>query len=212
MERITDVYVEECTKSRYIKPLRLRYKQNREDKIWDLIKEHDDIAILLYNKSNDSFVFVKQFRPAIYLNNCETEQKNDKVTIDSDKYPGSLGITYELCAGLIDKDVSPAEIAKMEILEECGFDVPLDSIEHVTSYRSGVGTTGSKQYFFYAEVTEEMRTGKGGGVEEEGEMIDVIEIPKSEVMTFVMDESINKPVGMVFAVFWYFQNKSNACK
>ena len=76
-------------------------------------------------------------------------------------------------------------------------------------FRAGVGTTGSKQYLFYAEVTEEMRTGQGGGIVEEGEMIDVIEIPRSEVMTFVMDESINKPVGIMFAVLWYFQNKAN---
>lgn len=75
------------------------------------------------------------FVPAIYLNNSKTEQKNDGVIIDTDKFPGSLGITYELCAGLIDKDVSPTEIAKMEIHEECGFDVPIESIEHVTSYR-----------------------------------------------------------------------------
>lgn len=76
------------------------------------------------------------FFPAIYLNNSKTEQKNDEVLIiDTDKFPGSLGITYELCAGLIDKDVSPTEIAKMEIHEECGFDVPMESIEHVTSYR-----------------------------------------------------------------------------
>lgn len=75
------------------------------------------------------------FFSAIYLNNSKTEQKNDEVIIDTDKFPGSLGITYELCAGLIDKDVSPTEIAKMEIHEECGFDVPMESIEHVTSYR-----------------------------------------------------------------------------
>ncbi|XP_056020555.1 uridine diphosphate glucose pyrophosphatase NUDT14-like isoform X3 [Ostrea edulis] len=181
--------------------------ENGSDKIWDAMQVHNSVAVLLFNKSKDSFVFVKQFRPAIYLNNSETEQKNNKVTINSEKFPGVLGITYELCAGLIDKDASPKEIAKLEILEECGFDVPLESIEHVTSYRAGVGTTGAKQFLFYAEVTEEMRTGKGGGVVEEGEMIDVIEIHKSEAMTFVMDESINKPIGMLFAVLWYFQNK-----
>lgn len=210
MENISDVTVEECTKSRYITPMRLKYKQNGSGKIWDAMQVHNSVAVLLFNKSTDSFIFVRQFRPAIYLNNSKTEQKNDEVIIDTDKFPGSLGITYELCAGLIDKDVSPTEIAKMEIHEECGFDVPMESIEHVTSYRSGVGTTGSKQYLFYAEVTEEMRTGKGGGVLEEGEMIDVIEIPKSEVMTFVMDENINRPIGMMFAVLWYFQNKTKS--
>jgi UDP-sugar diphosphatase len=91
-------------------------------------------------------------------------------------------------------------MCKIFLSQNCKFHYPLN--------RAGVGTTGSKQFLFYAEVTEEMRTGKGGGVVEEGEMIDVIEIHKSEIMRFVMDECINKPIGMMFAVLWYFENKS----
>lgn len=49
-----------------------------------------------------------------------------------------------------------------------------------------------------------MWIGKGGGVVEEGEMIDVIEILKLEVMIFVMDENINRLIGMMFVVLWYF--------
>ncbi|KAI8514706.1 Nudix hydrolase 14, chloroplastic, partial [Branchiostoma belcheri] len=48
--------------------------------------------------------------------------------------PGSQGVTYELCAGIVDKDVSLKEIAQSEILEEVGFQVPLEKIEEVTSY------------------------------------------------------------------------------
>ena len=50
-------------------------------------------------------------------------------------FPGKLGVTYELCAGIVDKDVSSAEIAKMEVLEECGYDVPVESLEVVSTYR-----------------------------------------------------------------------------
>ena len=40
------------------------------------------------------------------------------------------GITLELCAGIIDKaDKTPREIARMEIFEECGYDVPLEAVE-----------------------------------------------------------------------------------
>jgi hypothetical protein len=38
-------------------------------------------------------------------------------------------------------------------------------------------------------------------------MIDVVDIPVSEGMKFVMDDNVNKPVGMMFAVLWFFQNK-----
>ena len=60
---------------------------------------------------------------------------------------------------------------------------------------------------FFAEVTDDMRVSVGGGVAEEGEMIDVVDIPVSEAMKFAMDDNVNKPVGLMFAVLWFFQNK-----
>ena len=55
--------------------------------------------------------------------------------MDTDKYPGTLGLTLELCAGLIDKSHSAQETAQMELLEECGYKVPLNSLQRVTSFR-----------------------------------------------------------------------------
>lgn len=55
--------------------------------------------------------------------------------IDFKKYPQSLGITLELCAGIVDKSKPFIEIAKEEVLEECGYDVPLDKIEEIMTYR-----------------------------------------------------------------------------
>lgn len=51
--------------------------------------------------------------------------------------PASVGITYELCAGLVDKpQLSLEEIARQEVLEECGYDVPASKLKRITSYRS----------------------------------------------------------------------------
>lgn len=51
--------------------------------------------------------------------------------------PASTGVTYELCAGLVDKpDLSLEEIARQEVLEECGYDVPASKLKRITSYRS----------------------------------------------------------------------------
>lgn len=52
-----------------------------------------------------------------------------------EKYPVSLAITDELCAGIVDKSKSLIEIAREEILEECGYDVPVERIETVMTYR-----------------------------------------------------------------------------
>ena len=43
----------------------------------------------------------------------------------------------------------------------------------ITAYCSGVGTQGSNQTLYYAEVKDEDRISSGGGKESEGEMIQV---------------------------------------
>lgn len=43
--------------------------------------------------------------------------------------PAHVGITYELCAGIIDKDASPRDTACQEVLEECGYQISADSLE-----------------------------------------------------------------------------------
>jgi len=54
----------------------------------------------------------------------------------SERPPASAGVTYELCAGLVDKpNLSLEEIARQEVLEECGYDVPASKLKRITSYR-----------------------------------------------------------------------------
>ena len=55
--------------------------------------------------------------------------------IDTVRAPGQLGVTHEMCAGIVDKDCSIELVAKEEVLEECGYDVPLDHIEKITTCR-----------------------------------------------------------------------------
>ena len=56
-------------------------------------------------------------------------------TVDVAQNPPSQGVMYELCAGLMDKDKSPQEMAKAEVLEECGYDVPMEKFEKITAAR-----------------------------------------------------------------------------
>ena len=55
--------------------------------------------------------------------------------IDTEKYPASLGITLELCAGIVDKKKSLAEIAVEEILEECGYKVDPEKLEYIIQFQ-----------------------------------------------------------------------------
>uniref|UniRef100_A0ABM5FBT8 Uridine diphosphate glucose pyrophosphatase NUDT14 isoform X2 n=1 Tax=Pogona vitticeps TaxID=103695 RepID=A0ABM5FBT8_9SAUR len=235
MESVEDLSLGPCTASQYLRPFRLRYRQNGISKIWDFMRSHDSVSILIFNTSRQCFVVVKQFRPAVYM--CEMERKcpqnferkkQETWNPLPNSLPASVGVTYELCAGIVDKpELSLEEIACREILEECGYEVPLATLKRITSYRdgflaiqaakmaavwriftgrSGVGVTGSKQTLFYAEVTDEMKASEGGGQPEEGELIEVVEIPLKDSMDFAYNESFPKTMGVIFSFMWFQTN------
>ncbi|XP_029589265.1 uridine diphosphate glucose pyrophosphatase NUDT14 isoform X2 [Salmo trutta] len=191
---------------------------NQKTGIWKVLS----VSVLIFNTTSHCFVLVKQFRPAVYM--CEWERTKPKAPDSGEQAaeekegaavgggetpPGSVGMTYELCAGLVDKaDLSLEEIARQEVLEECGYDVPVAKLRRITSYRSGVGVTGAKQTMFYAEVSDENCVGEGGGEPQEGELIEVVKVPLHEAMTFAYDESIPKTMGVIFSFIWFHNNMS----
>lgn len=184
MSKIKFLRLEDCVDSQYVKPKSMIYVQNGVEKRWDIIDAHDSVSILLYHKELDSFVFVKQFRPSIFLKN------ND-------------GFTYELCAGLVDKDKSLQEIAYEEILEETGYDVPIEDVKKVTSFYTAVGFAGGQQTLYFASLDNSMKVSDGGGID--NEFIEVIYIKKDEVMEFMFDEKVAKTSGLMYSLMWYFK-------
>ena len=179
------VKIEECVSSEYIKPKSMYYLHNSVEKRWDIVDTHNSVAILLYHKDLDSFVFVKQFRPSIYVKNRD-------------------GFTYELCAGIVDKDKTLIEIAKEEVLEETGYDVPLEKLEKISSFYTAVGFAGGRQTLYYAVLDDSMKVDEGGGIDNEN--IEVIYLKKEDTLAFMFDESIATTSGLMFALMWYFRN------
>ncbi|XP_051176694.1 uridine diphosphate glucose pyrophosphatase NUDT14-like isoform X2 [Leptopilina boulardi] len=117
--------------SPYIRPLRMNYTQDGRQKYWDLMRVHDGVCIVIFNISRMKLVCVKQFRPPCYFASVP-EQFG---VVDVKKYPAKLGVSLELCAGIIDKNKSIVEIAREEVLEECGYDAPVSLFEKVNCYR-----------------------------------------------------------------------------
>ncbi len=160
-----------------------RYSQNGIEKSWEVVKAHDSVAILIYHTTKDSFVLVKQFRPAVYRANGD-------------------GMTLELCAGIVDKDISLERIAQEEIAEECGYNVPLNNIQKITSFYTSVGFAGSRQELYYAEINDSMKFSEGGGVD--GELIEVVEVSTDKAKEFIYNEEVAKSTGLMFAFLWWF--------
>lgn len=172
--------------SKFITTSLATYQQNGVEKSWEIVEAHDSVAILIYHTQKEAFVLVKQFRPAVYLNN-------------------NVGLTIELCAGIVDKNLSLMHIAIEEIEEECGYRVTVDQIEKITSFHTSVGFAGSKQMLYYAEVDDTMKISEGGGVDDE--QIEVVYLPTREAKSFIFDESVAKTPGLMFAFMWWFENK-----
>ncbi|MCV6608622.1 MAG: NUDIX hydrolase [Campylobacterales bacterium] len=169
----------------YIKPVSISYKQNGKEKNWEAVESFDSVAVLLYHEEKNSFLLVKQFRPPVYM---------------SDK---SYGHTYELCAGIIDKDLSLEQIVKEEIDEECGYDVDVKDIEKITSFFTNVGVSGGKQHLYFAIINESMKIHNGGGINDEEIILEFL--PLEDGKKFIYDETKGKTPGLMFAFYWFFE-------
>ena len=176
------------TQAKFVKPISLEYQHKGRVKIWEAVLSHDSVSILLWHRQRDAFVIVKQLRPPVLNTHPED------------------GYMHELCAGIVDKDLTLEVIAQEEILEECGYDVPLETIQRVTAFHTSVGISGAQQTLYFAAIDDSMKVSEGGGLDEED--IEVIYLPVQEAKKFIFDESYQKTPGMTLAFYWFFDNLS----
>lgn len=84
----------------------------------------------------------------------------------------------EACAGMVEDGRSPVETARLEAEQELG--CRLRALRPVASLYTSPGATAEKLHLFLAEYGAADRTGRGGGLREEGEEIEVLELPLDE--------------------------------
>ncbi|MCC7521142.1 MAG: GDP-mannose pyrophosphatase NudK [Flavobacteriaceae bacterium] len=121
-------------------------------------------AILLYHLPTRNVILTRQFRLPTYVNG------------------NADGMMIEVCAGLLDED-HPDDCIKKETLEETGYLIS-DVIKVMEAYMSP-GAVTEIIHFYVAAYTPEMKIGVGGGLEQEGEDIEVMEIHLDEAMKMV---------------------------
>merc|ERR1711934_32887 len=196
LSRLSEVSVEPFKGSRYVVPQTIRYKLGDSTRTWDMIKSMGSVAIVLYHRDREAAILVRQFRPPVWAASDDREAPLEK------------GFTYELCAGLLDKiDLPAAVVAREEILEECGFDVPLDSIDLVTTYVHACAHLGTEEKIFYCEVGDSMRATEGGGLSEDGEAIEVFSIPLADCEAFIFDSRYPKSAAAIIGLQYLLQRK-----
>ena len=61
-------------------------------------------------------------------------------------------------------------------------------------------TVFSREFFF--QVVNSQRTGSGGGLATEGESIEVLHLDEKETKEMLDNETIDKPLGLIYAIQW----------
>ena len=126
-------------------------------------------CVLLYNLEKHSIILTRQFRLPAYVNGVDD------------------GMLIEVAAGLLD-DASPAERVMLEAEEETGYRV--EQVEPVFAAYMSPGAVTEKVHCFVARYDESAAVSDGGGLVQEGEDIEVIELNFDEALAMVYDGRI----------------------
>jgi len=125
-------------------------------------------VILLYNASKRSVILTRQFRLPLFVNQHS-------------------GFLLEAAAGLLD-ELAAEERIKQEAEEETGYRI--EQVQKVFEAWMSPGSVSEKLHFFIAEYDDSRRTGDGGGLADEGEDIEVVEMDFSAALAAIRSGEI----------------------
>ncbi|HEY2710673.1 MAG TPA: GDP-mannose pyrophosphatase [Caulobacteraceae bacterium] len=120
-------------------------------------------TLLPYNRANRTVLLSRQFRYPAYVN-------------------GYDGLMIEATAGLLDA-ADPESRIRAEVEEEIGY--RLGVITKVFECFMSPGSVTEKLYFFVGEYEPRMEVGTGGGLVEEGEDVERIELPFETALAMI---------------------------
>jgi ADP-ribose pyrophosphatase len=118
---------------------------------------------LLYNRARRTVLLTRQFRFPAYVN-------------------GHDGFLIEAAAGLLDK-ASPEQRIRAELEEETGRRI--GHLDKVFDVFMSPGSVTERLHFFVGEYDARSQVGEGGGLEAEGEDIEVLELDADEALAMV---------------------------
>ncbi len=144
------------------------FDYQRRDGSWQTVSREtydrgNGAVVLPYNRAQGTVILTRQFRFPVFVN-------------------GHHGQFIEACAGLLDER-DPVSAIQREAEEETGY--RLDHVEKVFEAYMSPGSVTEKLYFFVAEYEPRARVADGGGLESDGEDIEVLEIPFSQALAMI---------------------------
>lgn len=140
----------------------------RRDGSWQTVSREtydrgNGAVVLPYNRQQQTVILTRQFRYPVYVN-------------------GHHGELIEACAGLLDER-DPETAITREAEEETGY--RLDNVVKVFESYMSPGSVTEKLTFFVAEYAPRARVTDGGGLESDGEDIEVLELPFDDALAMI---------------------------
>lgn len=126
-------------------------------------------TILLYDAARRTVLLTRQFRYPAYVNG----------------HPD--GVLIETAAGLLDDD-APEVAIRREASEELG--VRVGELRHVFDLYMSPGSVTERLHFYVAAYAPDDRVDAGGGLAEEGEDIEVLELSIDDALAGISDGRI----------------------
>ncbi|MGP3534724.1 NUDIX domain-containing protein [Microbacterium sp. RD1] len=126
-------------------------------------------TVLLYDQAARTVLLTRQFRYPVYVND----------------HPD--GMLLETAAGLLDDD-DPETAMRREAHEETG--VAVGDVQHVFDVYMSPGSVTERLHFYAAPYDAASRSGDRGGLEEEGEEIEIVELDIHDALARVRDGRI----------------------
>ncbi len=149
------------------------FDYRRRDGVWETqvrqtYDRGDGAAILPFDPDRGTVLLVRQFRwPAFVTGHKEP--------------------LIEVCAGLLDKD-DPETCIRKEAEEELGY--RLDGVKLVFTPYMSPGSVTERLWLFAARYSPADRISDGGGAPDEGEDIEVLEMPVDDALAAISDGRI----------------------
>jgi nudix-type nucleoside diphosphatase (YffH/AdpP family) len=94
----------------------------------------------------------------------------------------------ETCAGIVEENEDPKDGIIREIEEETGYKI--NNPQKLFELYSTPGSVAEKIHYYVAEYNEKQKIGEGGGLEEESEDIEVLELPFEEAFIMIRNGEI----------------------
>jgi nudix-type nucleoside diphosphatase (YffH/AdpP family) len=143
------------------------------------------VAALLYNKQKGTVLLTRQFRLPAYLNDGE-------------------GMLLEACAGLVENGEEPEATMKREIKEEMGYEV--ERLQKIFEVYSSPGSLKELLFLVVGEYDQQQKVADGGGLKDEGEDIEVVEMPLAEAIEKASSGQI-RDAKTVILILWLHQKQ-----